>query len=377
MNGQLPEGLTLRSLDDGDDFELTQQFTIGRHLNNDIIVAGEDVLDYHARGQVDERGLQIVPLNNSTIEVNGVFVSEAWRVVPADELRLGSLRFEIIDNGAAPPESLTWTVHYKGEEVEVQGALTIGRGSNAGISFNNSHISREHARLFVSSGDLWLLDLNSANGTFVNGKRLRGGCRLFHGDELSFDQLAMQVIGHGQDLTPTRKREPADLVAPLAANSGALDPIEGTMEMRAITLPEALQAPEPDSPGCYLVGQTSPVSGRVFALRFGTTTIGREATVEISVDEPSVSARHAELTYRADGVAVANLFSTNGTRVNGKPVDNVMLSDGDVITVGNVSFLLRETSASAVAKRFPPWLPWAIGGGGAAIAAIVLLLIFQ
>jgi len=376
MNGQLPEGLTLVSLDDGDHFELDQQFTMGRHLNNDLIVAGEDVLDYHARGLIDERGLQIVPLNDAVLEINGVFVTEAWRVVPADELRLGSLRFEVLDKGEAPTETLQWSVHYKGEEVHVQGALTIGRGSTAGISFNNSHISREHARLFVSSGNLWLLDLNSANGTFVNGKRLRGGCRLFHGDELSFDQLAMQVIGHGQDITPTRKREPADLVAPLSAGSGALDPVEGTAEMPAITLPEALQAPEPDSAGCYLVGQSPPVMGRVYALRFGTTTIGREATAEISIDEPSVSARHAELTYRSDGVAVANLFSTNGTRVNGNPVDSVLLCDGDMITVGNVSFLLRETS-TAEASYSSDWLAWAIGGVMTAIIAVVLLLVFQ
>lgn len=377
MNGQVLEGLTLVSLDDGDNFELDQQFTIGRHLNNDIIVAGEDVLDYHARGQLDERGLQIVPLNSATIEINGVYISEAWRVVPADELRLGSLRFEIRDNGTPPTDPLSWSVHYKGEEVEVQGAVTIGRGSSAGISFNNSHISREHARLFVSSGNLWLLDLNSANGTFVNGKRLRGGCRLFHGDELSFDQLAMQVIGHGQDLTPTRKRDSTDLVSPLVGSNPALDPIDGTIEMSAITLPEALDAPEPESAGCFLVGQSAPVSGKVFALRFGTTTIGREPSAEISIDEPSVSARHAELTYRADGVAVANLFSTNGTRVNGNTVSSVLLKDGDVITVGNVSFLLRETTASNSSKMLPLWLPWAIAGGLAAIAAVVLILTLQ
>ena len=146
---------------------------------------------------------------------------------PSDELKLGSQRFEVRDGGTTPAEALSWTVHYKGEEVEVHGALTIGRGASAGISFNNAHISREHARLFVSAGNLWLLDLNSANGTFVNGKRLRGGCRLFHGDELSFDQLAMHVIGHGQDLTPARMREASDLAAPLALGNSAMGPARG------------------------------------------------------------------------------------------------------------------------------------------------------
>ncbi len=384
MNGQLPEGLILASLDDEEDFEFPHQFTIGRHLNNDMIVAGEDVLDYHARGQLDERGLQIVPLNDSVLEINGILVSEPWRMVPADEIRLGSQRFEIRDLGATPKEMLTWTVHYKGEEVEIQGALTIGRGSSAGISFNNAHISREHAKLFVSSGNLWLLDLNSANGTFVNGKRLRGGCRLFHGDELSFDQLAMQVIGHGQDLTPARKREPGDLVANLPGSHDALDPIDGTIEMQAIELPSEMQHAPPESPGCYLIGQSPPVSGAVFALKFGTTTIGREAAAEIKIDEPSVSARHAELTYRASGVAIANLFSTNGTRVNGDAVDNVVLADGDLITVGNVSFLLRETQAQESQRsvgrwqeRLPHWWPWAAGALALLGVGLFAALYFQ
>ena len=355
MNGQVPEGLILASLDGGEDFELSQQFTIGHHPDNDFTVTGDKILDYHARGQLDERGIQIVPLNNQSIEINGLLVAEAWRVVPDDALTIGTRRFEVADLGITPKDALDWTVHYKGEEVEVQGALTIGRGSSAGISFNNAHISREHARLFVSSGNLWLLDLNSANGTFVNGKRLHGGCRLFHGDELSFDQLAMQVIGQGQDVTTAHKREPADLVAPAPLDPGALDPMPGTIEMQAIQLPEEMQNRAPGAPGCYLIGQAPPVSGAVFALRFGTTAIGREGSADINIDEPSVSARHAEITYRADGAAIANLFSTNGTRVNGEAVDSVMLADGDLISVGNVSFLVRETLADVSTSEQPRW----------------------
>ena len=356
MNGQVPEGLILASLDDGEDFELSQQFTIGRHHDNDLTLIGTDLLDHHARGQLDERGIHLIPLNNSSFQVNGLEVAEPWRLVPDDILKIGSLRFEVTDLAAAPKDALDWTVHYKGEEVEIQSGVTIGRGSSAGISFNNAHISREHARLFVSTGNLWLLDLNSANGTFVNGKRLRGGCRLFHGDELSFDQLAMQVIGHGQDLTPARKRKPADLVAPLPLDPGALDPMPGTIEMQAIQLPDEMQNRQPESPGCYLIGQAPPVSGAVFALRFGTTAIGREGSADINIDEPSVSARHAEITYRADGVAIANLFSTNGTRVNGQAVDSVVLEDGDLITVGNVSFLLRETLAADAPVQASGWI---------------------
>ena len=129
----------------------------------------------------------------------------------------------------------------------------------------------------------------------------------------------------------------------------------GTIEMQAIQLPEEMQNRAPGAPGCYLIGQAPPVSGAVFALRFGTTAIGREGSADINIDEPSVSARHAEITYRADGAAIANLFSTNGTRVNGEAVDSVMLADGDLISVGNVSFLVRETLADVSTTEQPRW----------------------
>ena len=70
MNGQVPEGLILASLDDGEDFELSQQFTIGRHYDNDLTLIGTDLLDHHARGQLDERGIHLIPLNNSSFQVN-------------------------------------------------------------------------------------------------------------------------------------------------------------------------------------------------------------------------------------------------------------------------------------------------------------------
>ena len=370
MTGQLPEGLALVELGEGaEPFALTSSFTIGRHIENDLVVAGEDVRDFHARCQFDERGLQVIPLDAATIEVNQLHVSEPWRLVPSDELQIGSQRLRLIDTSARPTDALTWALHYKGEELAVHDDLIVGRGPKAGISFNNSHISREHARVFISSGLLWLLDLNSANGTFVNGKRLRGGCRLFHGDELSFDQLAMQVVGHGQDLTPVRPRQPNDLSMPLYPVDDLPEKLSGTLEMAAVRLPDTLTNLQPSAPGCYLIGQTPPLSGRVFNLQFGASTIGRDPDAEIRVEEPSVSARHAEVAYRSDGLSISNLFSTNGTRVNGREIVSTTAADGDVITVGNVSFLVRLVEAEPARRGWPDWWPWAA-------AAVVLMALF-
>jgi hypothetical protein len=63
--------------------------------------------------------------------------------------------------------------------------------------------------------------------------------------------------------------------------------------------------------------------------------VGRHPTCDVVVANPSVSRRHAQLTFR-DGVWVLqDLASTNGTSVNGERVGRSTLRAGDVISLGN------------------------------------------
>lgn len=76
-------------------------------------------------------------------------------------------------------------------------------------------------------------------------------------------------------------------------------------------------------------------TGAVFELRAEVTTVGRGEGVDISIDDPSVSRLHAELVRRGPYVYLSDLgLSTNGTRVNGRPVGRRVLVDGDVISFG-------------------------------------------
>jgi pSer/pThr/pTyr-binding forkhead associated (FHA) protein len=54
-------------------------------------------------------------------------------------------------------------------------------------------VSRRHARITARDNRIMVEDLGSANGTFVNGVRLEGEKRLFHGDMLSLGQFDLQV----------------------------------------------------------------------------------------------------------------------------------------------------------------------------------------
>jgi len=73
--------------------------------------------------------------------------------------------------------------------------------------------------------------------------------------------------------------------------------------------------------------------------------VGRAAGCEFHLDEESVSRQHAELRADRDGVAVRDLGSANGTRVNGNRTSQVRLVANDVVTFGRVAFRLAKEEA--------------------------------
>ena len=64
--------------------------------------------------------------------------------------------------------------------------------------------------------------------------------------------------------------------------------------------------------------------------------IGRSPDVEFVINDSNVSRRHAELWRTAEGVAIRDLQSTNGTFVNGHRVTAVSLSPRDDVTIGTL-----------------------------------------
>lgn len=74
--------------------------------------------------------------------------------------------------------------------------------------------------------------------------------------------------------------------------------------------------------------------------------IGREAHMDLCLQDVNVSRAHAVIVERGGRVTLRDLKSLNGTRVNGKPAVECDLKPGDVITVGDCSLLLRTQGAS-------------------------------
>lgn len=82
------------------------------------------------------------------------------------------------------------------------------------------------------------------------------------------------------------------------------------------------------------VGSLVLPDGRRVRLGEDATVLGRNADCTVTLADPRASRQHAEIRATADGFLVVDLGSMNGTLVNGVPVKEYVLHDGDEIAVG-------------------------------------------
>jgi MoxR-like ATPase len=112
-----------------------------------------------------------------------------------------------------------------------------------------------------------------------------------------------------------------------------------------------------------LVFEAGPYEGEIIDLSDEDVTLGREPTCAIAMTEdPGISAHHARVRHVDGRWVIQDLKSTNGTEVNGQPVDSRVLTGGDVIEIGDsrLRFVLLEPPAPArpaAAPVAPPSAP--------------------
>lgn len=92
-------------------------------------------------------------------------------------------------------------------------------------------------------------------------------------------------------------------------------------------------------------------SSRTYHVREGTNIIGRATDADFRLPDTGVSRQHAEITWDGHDAVLVDLHSTNGTTVNDTPVDNWLLADGDVITLGHSHIEVRITWPSTAYHR--------------------------
>lgn len=358
------EGLDVYITNGREDRAMTRTLTLGRDMRCDFIANGPGVQDQHATIVPDRRGPLLHPALGAAVVVNGRRHDRPVGIMPGDRLELGDALLECVAVPTGQPAAERWQILGVdgAPPVQLLNTLRIGRDGASDIRLRDLHASRQHATLSLQAGAVWVRDLDSMNGTFINGERVRGARRVFHGDELRFDRYRCQLVGPGPgpgaDVTSARPPMERDRHRQ-GTRGGASGPVLGNETQQFE--PDEITADNHDrgdavEPGTYLVDTTQTGAGAWHRLRSGRTLVGRESDCDLCLRDPSVSARHLEISLRAEGAMITDLMSTNGTRVNGKRVRTARLSDGDVISIGRLQFSFREVRRRQRARDLFRWL---------------------
>jgi hypothetical protein len=168
-------------------------------------------------------------------------------------------------------------------------------------------------------------------------------------DEFVAGRLSQETfVNRVQDALQARRR---DEIRPLLADLPPLPPRRsGQDRLKDLTTPLVRAVGDAVRATVRAAGSARPVGGRPPAELFfppdGEQTafsIGRDESCDMFVADMTVSRIHARLTRGAVGWILADLGSTNGTRVNGWRVrEPVALRGGDRVRFGRAAFVMRD-----------------------------------
>jgi len=126
---------------------------------------------------------------------------------------------------------------------------------------------------------------------------------------------------------PSTERPAAAAPAPAPPARAPVDETKVFVEPVLVPPPVAPSPPPPATPAIVLNGARLPLSKAV-------TSIGRSQECDVTLDDQSVSRRHAEVHVEDGQAWILDLGSTNGTEVNGARAQRTQLTDGDRIVIG-------------------------------------------
>jgi len=196
------------------------------------------------------------------------------------------------------------------KEVQItKDKTTLGRRPYNDIVIDNLAVSGEHAVLQMVGADVFIEDLNSTNGTYINGKAVKKQL-LTHNDTVEIGKYKIKfLLEDGTDYEKTMIMKPG---------TEATAPLHGQVGSRSSF--GALGSSSPAGSATIRV-MNGAAAGREVALTKVVTTVGK----------PGVQV--ASITKRPAGYVLAHVEGASRPAVNGNPLvgETVGLKNGDVI----------------------------------------------
>ncbi|HTL51869.1 MAG TPA: FHA domain-containing protein [Planctomycetota bacterium] len=200
--------------------------------------------------------------------------------------------------------------------------LSIGRGTNNTIKIDDTKASRNHCAITKDTdGSYFIKDLDSRNGTKLNGTKIAMRVKLKVGDVIRIGKTKFAF-----EKFPENYKEDED---------GPGDTV----------------AEEAEKPKYVLEVVEGKSVGGIIELKDGVTTFGRKPSNDVTVDDDKASGNHCEIRKEAMGYILVDLDSTNGTkfRASGKSeyekVTKVPLSVGSDFRIGATVYKYKNIGA--------------------------------
>jgi pSer/pThr/pTyr-binding forkhead associated (FHA) protein len=197
-------------------------------------------------------------------------------------------------------------------------SVTIGRAPENEIAIENLAVSRRHAEIGRDNGSYVIEDLNSANGTFVNGVQVTR-TEIVDKDVISIGKHKLYF--YNQQVAPMQMVEKTMLVTRPAATKAMLRVVKGKQ------------------------------TDQVFELSKVENRIGRATDNEIRLGDWFVSKHHAEIVRKGMVYVLRDLDSWRHTTVNGQIVDEQVLKPGDEIQFGPKISMVFEVAEGTAARE--------------------------
>jgi pSer/pThr/pTyr-binding forkhead associated (FHA) protein len=249
-----------------------------------------------------------------------------------------------------------YTVYFNGEQVKSyeldEPVIFIGRLPENHIPISNMGISRRHVKIELDpSGEYSLADLNSLNGTLVNGKKVKR-VSLSHGDKITigkytilyedFRGIPPGAAAVASGVKPEGQRDMADAAdipvdAPIDISVAQLNAAAGKHKQSAAAADDD-DAAQNNAP--VLIETTGHV---VYKLDRTYFTVGSDDEDDIYANGFMVSKGYAAVEQQRDGnFYISGLKVMTKLKINGKNIKKHKLRHGDRIEIGSNTFRFME-----------------------------------
>ncbi len=198
--------------------------------------------------------------------------------------------------------------------------FTIGRGPDNDLVLSHPSVSRSHLLIRFEQGGHLARDLESRNGTLLNGRPMTSAS-LTGGESLRVGEVALRFIREDEGIS-------AD---------DAADEVGETTVIRTVPKPPGYQK-------TGLLGWFDVVGGKLTGMRIELTQtkmfIGRTKG-DVVIDDPKISREQGSIEWTPEGFLYIDLGSTNGSFVNQLPVTSQLLKANDILRLGEAELQLH------------------------------------